>query len=102
MVESGLVTSETRSIEVADALVRRTYYAIVPSGTVAHRLTLGFYNARQQIAKALAEMIDLVDDTARHLEQESPGLAEVGYWRQEQKDAYVRAKRLLELPGEPS
>jgi len=50
---------------------------------------------------ALANLIDLLDDTARQLEEESPGLAEVGYWDQQQKRAYVRAKELLGLPDEP-
>ena len=34
------------------------------------------------------------------LEEESPGLAEVGYWGRDQKDAYARAKKLFGMSRE--
>ncbi len=40
----------------------------------------------------IAALVDLIDKTAKMLEDESPGLKEVGYWNADEKALYEKVK----------
>src|SRR5262249_8258238 len=47
------------------------------------------------LLEALARLLRVSDETVRRVEENCPGLAEVGYWSRDEKDAYDRAKQIV-------